>query len=208
MDKIICVGKNYVEHAKELNEQQPELPVLFLKPPSVLQQTSRWDSTLIARFPEDLEVVPECELVIEIAKDGEHITEDIAPSFVRNVSVGLDVTLRARQRELKRRGHPWTTAKVFADAALLGPWINVETIPSWQSIAFGMRAANVALQQATANDMIRSPFFLIHFISQFFPLRQGDIIFTGTPAGCKSINQGEKVELFFEKKSFFVEWSA
>lgn len=196
MDKIICIGKNYPEHAKELGEKQPELPVIFLKPPSVLKQTHSWETTLNVHFPKDEQVVPECELVIEIGPNNE----------IQRVSVGLDVTLRAKQRELKKNGHPWTLAKVFPDSAILGPWQEIEQLPIWKSVNFGLRKEEKICQQANADAMIFQPVFLIQYISQFFPLCEGDIIFTGTPAGCINLLGNEKLEIFYGEKKYQVQW--
>jgi acylpyruvate hydrolase len=208
LDKIICIGKNYREHAKELGEQQPDLPVMFLKPPSVLRQASAWGSKITADFPKDQEVVPECELVFEIAKNGYQISEVSAISFIRRITVGLDMTLRSLQRQLKSKGHPWTTSKVFPDAALIGPWVEAESFSQWRSLPFGMRSQGQIWQQATAEQMIHNPFFLIHYVSQYFPLCAGDIIFTGTPAGCRSIQAGAEVDLYLGEQSYHISFSS
>jgi 2-keto-4-pentenoate hydratase/2-oxohepta-3-ene-1,7-dioic acid hydratase in catechol pathway len=206
MDKIICVGKNYLEHTKELGEAQPDLPVLFLKPPSVLKQASNWGDLLLVSFPQDAEVVPECELVLEIGKDGYCISEQQASTFISRVTVGLDVTLRSRQRELKKNGHPWTTAKVFPDAAIIGPWQDIKMLPNWNILDFSLHYNGTILQCASAKEMLYSPAFLVHYISHFFPLCKGDVVFMGTPAGCKSINFNQKVSVFLGDKNFMVKW--
>jgi len=206
MDKIICIGKNYRAHAEELGEAQPELPVIFLKPPSILKQAKAWNTEVHALFPEDQEVVPECELVLELGRSGMHLSAEEATGFVRSVTVGLDVTLRVRQRELKRQGQPWTTAKVFPDAAIIGPWIDVAALPNWIEAPFFLKQGAILCQHASAGDMLCSPTFLIAYISQFFPLCAGDIIFTGTPAGLKPIYRGTEVELGLSEHSFKVWW--
>ena len=200
MDKIICVGKNYLEHAKELGEAQPDFPVLFLKPPSVLKQAHSWNEQLVTQLPIDEEVVPECELILEIGRDGYRINQELAATFIRHVTVGLDVTLRGRQRQLKERGHPWTIAKVFPDAAIIGPWSNNESL----TLPFSLHCNHQRWQYATARDMIHSPSFLVHTISQFFPLCEGDIIFTGTPAGCISVQRHQRIEVSLGDKQFTV----
>jgi 2-keto-4-pentenoate hydratase/2-oxohepta-3-ene-1,7-dioic acid hydratase in catechol pathway len=196
MDKIICIGKNYPEHAKELGEIQPDFPVIFLKPPSVLKQASSWETMLNAQFPEDEQVVPECELVLEIGSRHD----------IRQVSVGLDMTLRIKQKALKQLGHPWTLAKVFPDAAILGPWQTVQDLPNWQSLQFGLRKDGKICQQTNAAQMIFDPIFTIEYIRQFFPLCEGDIIFTGTPMGCINISIDDNVEIFLGEKKYYVRW--
>lgn len=137
IDKIVCVGKNYLEHAKELGDPVPEKPVLFLKPPSVLQQASTWGEHLSLEFPtEDNAVQPECEIVLRMAHDGYKMTLEEARNAISDVSLGLDMTLRIRQSELKKQGHPWTTAKVFKDAAILGPWIGISNLLSIWILSF------------------------------------------------------------------------
>ncbi len=206
MDKIIGIGKNYPDHARELGEAQPDKPVIFLKPPSVLTQATDWQQTIHARLPQDSEIVPECELVLEVGKAGEHIDERNALDFIKRISVGLDMTLRAKQRELKKLGHPWTTAKVFADAAILSPWRDVASLPDWHATSFSLHRDGVCAQQAAAADMLYPPAFLIHYVSQFFALCPGDIIFTGTPVGCITIDAGDEVELRLGDKGFKVRW--
>lgn len=207
MDKVICVGKNYRGHAEELGEKQPDFPVIFLKPASVVKQAHQWQQCLDVHFPADSTVVAECELVIQIAKDGDNIAVTQATPFIAAVSVGLDMTLRQRQSQLKKQGHPWTTAKVFPDAAILAPWIAVEQIPNWLEAPFGSKLNGDIAQQSTAKNMYFQPAALIAYISRFFPLCQGDIIFTGTPLGCPTIKKNETLDLFFADQEISVQWN-
>lgn len=147
MDKIICVGKNYLAHAQELGDAVPEKPVLFLKPPSVLKQAFEWNSSLCVTFPSDTAVQPECELVMRVGQDAYQLTETEAKQIISHVSVGLDMTLRAKQTALKQQGHPWTLAKVFKDSRVFielchlnyhfKPKCNLSSknICSWETIA-------------------------------------------------------------------------
>lgn len=124
IDKIVCVGKNYLDHAKELGDAVPEKPVLFLKPASVLKQALSWGEQLHLDFPSEYAAVqPECEIVLRMARDGYKMTHEQTRYAISDITLGLDMTLRSRQSELKKQGHPWTTAKVFKDAAILGPCI-------------------------------------------------------------------------------------
>jgi acylpyruvate hydrolase len=207
MDKIICVGKNYTGHAKELGEIQPSAPLLFLKPACVLKRAANWGDTVLAKFPVDAEVVPECELVIEIGKNGQNISLQDAHHFIQRISVGLDVTLRAKQRKLKQQGHPWTTAKVFPDAAILGPWIEVAQLPSWPTLPFGLSYNGTLVQTGKACEMIHSPAFLIHFISHCFPLCVGDVIYTGTPVGCYVLDKGQQLDVILGEHQYSVQWT-
>lgn len=207
IDKIICVGKNYVEHAKELGDVVPEKPVLFLKPPSVLLQAQHWDDQLQIQFPsEDPCVQPECEIVLRVAHDGYKMTHSESKDAISAVTLGLDMTLRTRQSELKKQGHPWTTAKVFRNSAIIGPWIPYHQFIDFMCLPFQLRLNGKLQQHAQGNDMMMHPEDLIVYISQFFPLKAGDIIFTGTPAGVASISKNTIAKLHWDKYSFSVQW--
>ncbi|MFJ1268563.1 fumarylacetoacetate hydrolase family protein [Legionella lytica] len=207
IDKIVCVGKNYLEHAKELGEAMPEKPVLFLKPASVLQQTTYWGEQLVLEFPnEDNAVQPECELVLRIAHDGYRLTKEEAKNTISALSLGLDMTLRTRQTALKKHGHPWTTAKVFKDAAILGPWIPYQQFTDYMEADFQLSIDGSLRQCAKGRDMMMSPEDLLVYISQFFPLKAGDVIYTGTPAGVTSITKGSLAELRWRDYAYSVKW--
>ncbi|MCW8400817.1 fumarylacetoacetate hydrolase family protein [Legionella sp. PATHC038] len=207
IDKIVCVGKNYLEHAKELGDAMPEKPVLFLKPPSVLRQASGWGEHLYLDFPnEDNAVQPECEIVLRVACDGYKMTDDEARNAISDITIGLDMTLRARQSELKKQGHPWTTAKVFKDAAVLGPWISYHQFRDYLNTEFQLLINGTLKQRAKGADMMMRPEDLLVYISQFFPLKSGDIIYTGTPAGVTSISKGTTAELHWDNYSYNVTW--
>jgi 2-keto-4-pentenoate hydratase/2-oxohepta-3-ene-1,7-dioic acid hydratase in catechol pathway len=206
IDKIICVGKNYLEHAKELGEAVPDKPVLFLKPPSVLKQASAWGEQLILDFPQDAEVQPECEIVLRVAHDGYRMTQDEANEAISDFTMGLDMTLRARQTQLKKQGHPWTTAKVFKDAAVLGPWLPYNHFSQYLQAKFQLSINGTRKQCARGLDMMMQPTELLVYISQFFPLKAGDIIYTGTPAGVTSIAKHTLAELRWQEQFYSVTW--
>lgn len=207
IDKIICVGKNYLEHAKELGDAVPDKPVLFLKPASVLKQASAWNETLLLDFhAEDSAVQPECEIVLRMAHDGYRMTYEEAKNAISDISLGLDMTLRARQSELKKQGHPWTTAKVFKDAAVLGPWIPYHQFSDYMETEFQLFLDGTIRQRAKGSDMMMHPVDLLVYISQFFPLKSGDIIYTGTPAGVTSISKSTTAELRWNNYSYSVKW--
>lgn len=207
MDKIICIGKNYLEHAKELGDAIPEKPVLFLKPPSVLQQAKNFGETIFLDFPMgDSAVQPECEIVIQLAQDAYQLTKQDAKSSISAVSIGLDMTLRARQTELKKLGHPWTTAKVFKDSAIVGPWINYHEFNDYMTTEFKLLIDGKPKQSAMGLEMMMQPEDLLVYISHFFPLKSGDIIFTGTPAGVSTINPGTTAQLCWGEYSYQVRW--
>lgn len=207
IDKIVCVGKNYLEHAKELGEAMPEKPVLFLKPASVLHQATHWGEQLVLDFPEeDNAVQPECEIVLRIAHDGYRMNNEQAKKAISALSLGLDMTLRSRQSLLKKNGHPWTTAKVFKDAAIIGPWIPYQQFTDYMETAFQLSIDGSLRQCAKASEMMMCPEDLLVYVSQFFPLKAGDVIYTGTPAGVTSISKGSQAELRWRDYSYLVKW--
>lgn len=207
IDKIICVGKNYEAHAKELGDAVPVKPVLFLKPASVLRQASVWGEELHLNFPsEDSAVQPECEIVLRLARDGYQMTYAEARDAISDVSLGLDMTLRTRQSELKKQGHPWTTAKVFKDAAILGPWIPYHQFTKYLETEFQLLINSSVKQCAKGLDMMMPPYDLLVYISHFFPLKSGDIIYTGTPAGVTSIFKGSTAQVRWDTYSYNVIW--
>jgi len=197
MDKIVCVGKNYPEHAKELGEPVPEKPVIFLKPPSVLKQSRSWSAPLEAQFPKNSgEVHYECEIVLKLG----------ANRAVEAVTLGLDMTLRERQTILKKNGHPWTTGKVFKDAAILAPWILLKEFPTYMGIEFSFAVDGVVKQKGCGNEMRMKPNEILAYVEGFFPLCPGDVIFTGTPAGVGPIGLGQIGTISWGTRNQSVTW--
>jgi 2-keto-4-pentenoate hydratase/2-oxohepta-3-ene-1,7-dioic acid hydratase in catechol pathway len=206
IDKIICVGKNYLEHAKELGDAVPEKPVVFLKPSSVLQQANAWKALLELNYIDEGQVQPECEIVFRLARDAYQIKPEDAIDLISDISLGLDMTLRTRQTLLKQQGHPWTTAKVFKDAAIVGPWLPYPEFNHLLDVNFTLEIDDVLKQQGNTHDMMMNPFDLLSYLSHYFPLKQGDLIFTGTPAGVSSIQKGSTARLSWDKYHFGVKW--
>lgn len=208
-DKIVCVGKNYIEHAKELGDKVPDEPVIFLKPPSVLRQADNWNETLSLSLPNiksDLHY--ECEVVLQLQKGGYLMTPEEANSAIGAVSIGLDMTLRTLQAKLKNNGHPWTISKVFIDSATIGPWIDIHAFPDYMTTEFSLLINNQIKQKAIPHTMTFKPVELLVYISQFFPLCEGDLIFTGTPAGVGAIHPGDTAILSWGKYQYFVNWES
>jgi 2-keto-4-pentenoate hydratase/2-oxohepta-3-ene-1,7-dioic acid hydratase in catechol pathway len=207
MDKIICIGKNYLEHAKELGDKVPEKPVIFLKPPSILKQAKNWDESIIAKLPENAgEVHYETEIVLRAAKDAYQLTADQTADVIDAVTLGLDMTLRTRQMQLKKEGHPWTTAKVFPDAAIIGPWIAVKDFPDYLNTEFSLHIDRQLKQKGFGTQMLVKPNELLVYISQFFPICKGDLIFTGTPAGVGPVTVGSVATLHWDHHVYHVQW--
>lgn len=196
IDKIICAGKNYLEHAKELGDAVPEKPVIFLKPASTLKVAKQWGETLSAKLPEAIdEAHHEIEIVLQIIQ-----------GQIAAVTLGLDMTLRERQALLKKKGHPWTTAKVFTDAAIIGPWIPIHHFKEFMQIPFSLYVNGELRQQACGNEMMMQPNVLIDYINSFFPICDHDLVFTGTPAGVGPVRRGSDAKLAWGQYHYSVEW--
>ena len=197
IDKIICVGKNYLEHARELGDAIPEKPVIFLKPPSVLQQCPHWNETIHVSYPQNRgEVHHEIEIVLQVGADCK----------ISAVTIGLDLTLRTEHTKLKKAGHPWTIGKVFKDAAIIGPWIKIADFPQYLYNEFSLTIDNEIRQQCYGREMTMKPGELISYISQYFPVCPGDIIFTGTPAGVGPLAATSLATLQWDKYKYHVQW--
>lgn len=194
--KIFCVGRNYSEHAKELNNPLPEEPVIFTKPPTAL---IKGHSTFYyPDFSKDVHF--EGEIVLRINKNGKNIQEKFAHKYYDQVTFGIDFTARDVQSKLKAKGLPWDLAKGFDGAAALGEFIPLEEALRGESILFRTVQNGNTVQQGNTADMIFSFDKVIAFVSSYFTLQTGDLIFTGTPAGVGPIAIGDKLEGFIGDK--------
>ena len=185
--KIICVGRNYADHAKELGNSAPKEPVIFCKPDSAILQPR--NPFVIP--PWTKEVHHELELIMRIGKVGKYIEPKYALSYVDSISVGIDFTARDIQSELKKAGLPWEKAKGFDGSAAIGRWIKGS--PNKKNYEIQLFKNNDLVQKGNTRDFIFSIEELICHISQFFTLKSGDIIFTGTPSGVASIEAGDEL---------------
>ncbi|MCA2959290.1 MAG: fumarylacetoacetate hydrolase family protein [Silvanigrellales bacterium] len=209
MEKIVCVGKNFLEHARELGDAIPEKPVLFLKPPSVLRVATSPEDLLELRLPRDAGVVHhEAEIVLRLDRGGYRLDVKEAERLIGAVTLGLDMTLRDRQQAQKKAGHPWTTSKVFPDAAVVGPWLRVSEFPDYLTEKFSFALDGRLAQQGFGTEMSFSPAECVAYISEFFPLCAGDLIFTGTPAGVGPVSPGQKGSLHWGSIHYSVLWKA
>lgn len=174
--KIICVGRNYPDHARELNNPLPEEPVIFLKPKSAVVKTGH--SVIYPPFTDELHY--ECELVLKISKNGKNISRHLAHHYFKEWTLGIDFTARDIQQKLKSRGLPWELAKSFDNSAALGRFI---PIGSGKAAIFSMHKNGKQVQLGNSAEMLFSFAHIISFVSEYFTLEIGDLIFTGTPAG-------------------------
>jgi 2-keto-4-pentenoate hydratase/2-oxohepta-3-ene-1,7-dioic acid hydratase in catechol pathway len=188
--KIICIGRNYADHAKELGNHVPQQPVVFLKPQSAI--LSHKHPFYIPEWTQ--EVHHEVELVVKVDRLGKTISEEHAPRYYSEVALGLDFTARDIQAELKAKGHPWERAKAFDGSAVIGRFMSLAELGKpVQDLHFSLRNHDDEVQQGHTADMLFSVNRLIADVSQFMTLKVGDLIFTGTPAGVGAIKSGDRL---------------
>lgn len=193
--KIFCVGRNYSDHAREMNAEVPADPVIFMKPETALVRNEK---LYYPYFTQDLHY--EGELVIKIAKNGKGIEPEYAGSYYDQITLGLDLTARDIQQQLKKKGLPWELSKSFDHSAVIGDWIPVAPIIS-NPIEFELRQNQKSVQKGSTLDMLFSINQIVSYISRFFTLKTGDLIFTGTPAGVGPIQKGDVFEGFINQNS-------
>jgi 2-keto-4-pentenoate hydratase/2-oxohepta-3-ene-1,7-dioic acid hydratase in catechol pathway len=175
--KIFCVGRNYAEHAKELGNDVPDEPVIFLKPKTSLIQGNT--TFYYPQFSNELHY--EAELVLQVCKNGKYIPLKHASKYFNQITVGIDFTARDVQNELKKKGLPWEKAKAWDGSAYVGTWKKIEEVN--QPINFSLTLNGSTVQQGNSQQMIHNFSKIVSHISEYFSLNIGDLIFTGTPAG-------------------------
>lgn len=191
MDKLVCVGKNYLAHARELGDAVPEKPVLFLKPPSVLVSADG-PRVRVPLYEKRGEVHHECEIVVRVSRDGMDWTPEEAATAFDAVTLGLDLTLREAQTRLKQNGHPWEAAKVFPASAIVGPWTTGDAMGELLAADFSLAINDETRQRGNAREMVFSVSQCLANASQHFPMRRGDLLFTGTPKGVGPLRAGDR----------------
>ena len=202
--KIICIGRNYAEHIRELNNEIPDEPVIFIKPDSALLRNNA--PFFIPEFSNDVHY--EVELVIKINKLGKHIPIQFARDYYSEIALGIDFTARDIQSKLKEKGLPWEKAKGFDHSAVISKFIPVEQFgisqnDSIKSLNFSLQKNNVVVQQGNTDFMINNIDEIISHVSQYFTLKIGDYIFTGTPAGVGPVTPGDHLTGFIEETEMF-----
>jgi 2-keto-4-pentenoate hydratase/2-oxohepta-3-ene-1,7-dioic acid hydratase in catechol pathway len=188
--KIIAIGRNYQEHAKELNNPIPTEPVVFLKPDTALLKEGK--AFYHPDFSNDIHY--EVELIIKIGKEGKHIAAKFARNYIEAIGLGIDFTARDLQQKCKEKGLPWEIAKAFDHSAPIGEFIPINEISDLNAIDFSLKQNQIVVQKGNSADMIFSFDEIISYVSQRFTLKKGDLIFTGTPAGVGKINIGDLLE--------------
>lgn len=196
--KVVCVGRNYAMHAKELNNAIPESPLLFLKPQTALIKNNRpFDYP-----PFSQEVHYEVELFFRLKKNGRNIPAENAMEYIDGIGIGIDFTARDIQQQAKEKGWPWDTAKGFDHSAPVSAVHPLDRFPDLEAIHFRLEKNGVAVQEGYSGDMIFGLPELIAHMSRYFTLNIGDLIFTGTPAGVGPVEVGNTLEAFVENESW------
>jgi 2-keto-4-pentenoate hydratase/2-oxohepta-3-ene-1,7-dioic acid hydratase in catechol pathway len=194
--KIICVGRNYAEHAKELGNAIPTEPVFFMKPKSALVQGHT--PFYYPEFTNELHY--ECELVLRICKNGKYVQSKFASQYYNAITVGIDFTARDIQDELKKKGLPWEKAKAFDNSAAVGTFIDITPALNRKNINFSLQKNGEVVQKGFSGDMIFGFDSIIEHASNYFSLNIGDLIFTGTPAGVGECVVGDEIDCYYENQ--------
>lgn len=194
--KILCIGRNYRDHIKELNSPMPQAPVFFLKP----------DTSLLIRnrpfyYPGfSKEIHYEAELVLKISRTGKNIQPEFAGGYYEEIGIGIDFTARDLQENCKQKGLPWTVAKGFDQAAPIGKFLPKHQFPDLNNIRFHLDLNGKTVQQGSSGEMMFPFDRIISHISGFITLRSGDLIFTGTPSGVGPVKTGDLLEAYIEEQ--------
>lgn len=196
--KIICIARNYTEHAKELNNEIPENPVFFMKPDTALLQKNR--DFYLPEFSSDVHY--EAEIVLRISKAGKYIQPEFAYKYFDDISVGIDFTARDLQSGLKAKGHPWEIAKGFDGSAVVGDFYDKKDF-DLEELRFKLVKNEVTVQNGNTKDMIFGFNEIISEASKYFTLKTGDLIFTGTPAGVGKTDENDVLTGYLEEHKVF-----
>ena len=197
--KIICVGQNYLNHIKELNSKRNKSPILFLKPDSSIIQKNQ--PFFIPEFSKEIHY--EAEIILKFDKLGKHIDRKFSNKYYNQISLGIDFTARDLQEKLKKSGHPWEKAKSFDNSAVIGDWIDLNNFQDINNINFCLKLNNEIVQSSNSSNMIWKIDDLVTEVSNYFTLKIGDILFTGTPEGVGKVSIGDVLDGFLEEKKVF-----
>ncbi len=199
--KIIAIGRNYVDHIEELNNDRPDAPVIFMKPDtSLLKNNSPFYHP---EFSNDIH--HEVELVLRVCKEGKHIEEKFTHKYYDAIGIGIDFTARDLQQKQKEKGLPWEIAKSFDNSAPISTdFISIENFKDLKNINFSLKVNNNLRQQGNTGFMLYDFNVIISYVSKFFTLKKGDLIFTGTPKGVAAVKPGDKLEAFIEDQKLLM----
>lgn len=197
--KIICIGRNYTKHIEELQNERPEEPVVFMKPDSAV--LLKQHPFVIPEFSDDIH--HELEIIVKINKVGKYIDAKFAHKYYDEIGVGIDFTARDLQQKLKDKGLPWEKAKAFDGSAVIGEFLPKNNFSSLENLTFELTKNGETVQKGNSSHMLWKIDELISYVSQYFTLKIGDIIFTGTPEGVGIVKPEDVLEGFLEGHKLF-----
>lgn len=194
--KIIAIGRNYAEHIEELKNEKSAVPVVFLKPDTALLK----NNMPFYHPPFSENIHHEVELVLKVSKEGKYIKKEFAHRYFDEIGIGIDFTARDLQQQCKEKGLPWEIAKAFNGSAPVGTFLPVAEFKDFKDINFHLDVNGQLRQKGNTSMMLFDFGVIIEYVSQFFTLKKGDLIFTGTPAGVDQVHIGDKLEAYIENK--------
>ncbi|TYC17059.1 fumarylacetoacetate hydrolase family protein [Bizionia gelidisalsuginis] len=197
--KLICIGRNYTEHIAELKNEKPTEPVVFLKPDTAILLKKQ--PFFIPDFSDD--VHHEVEILVKINKVGKYIDKKFAPKYYDEIGLGIDFTARDVQQKLKDKGLPWEKAKAFDGAAVIGKWRSKSDYEDLNNINFSLQKNDEVVQKGNTKFMLWKIDEIIEYVSKYFTLKIGDIIFTGTPSGVGRVKNNDKLKGYMEQNEMF-----
>jgi 2-keto-4-pentenoate hydratase/2-oxohepta-3-ene-1,7-dioic acid hydratase in catechol pathway len=197
--KIICIGRNYTEHIQELKNEKPTEPVIFIKPDSAVLPKEQ--DFYIPEFSNDVHY--EVEVLVKIKRVGKHIKEEFAGTYYDEIGLGIDFTARDLQSKLKEKGLPWEKAKGFDGAAVIGEWMPKSNFKDLNNLNFSLLKNGEAVQKGNTSLMLWKIDEIISYVSTFFMLKKGDVIFTGTPAGVGKVSPNDYLTGYLEEAELF-----
>ena len=197
--KLICIGRNYINHITELKNEKPSDPVVFIKPDTAILLKKQ--PFFIPDYSKNIQ--HEVEVIVKINRVGKYIETKFAHKYYDHIGLGIDFTARDLQQKLKASGLPWEKAKAFDGSAVVGKWTPKSTFESLENLSFSLKKNDVVVQSGNTQQMLWGIDTVIAYVSQFFTLKIGDIIFTGTPAGVGQVQAGDILKGYIENEEFF-----
>tara|TARA_B100000768_G_C11202196_1_gene342258 strand:+ start:419 stop:1030 length:612 start_codon:yes stop_codon:yes gene_type:complete len=197
--KLICIGRNYAQHISELKSEKPTDPVIFLKPDTAILLKKQ--PFFIPDFSN--EVHHEVEVLVKINRVGKYIDSKFAHKYYEQIGLGIDFTARDLQQQLKQKGLPWEISKAFDGSAVIGKWVSKSSFENLNKLPFSLLKNNETVQSATTEDMLWGIDEIIAYVSKFFTLKIGDIIFTGTPSGVGKVESKDSLKGYIGDDEFF-----
>jgi 2-keto-4-pentenoate hydratase/2-oxohepta-3-ene-1,7-dioic acid hydratase in catechol pathway len=197
--KLICIGRNYSNHIAELQNEKPTEPVVFLKPDTAILLKKQ--PFFIPDFSKNVQ--HEVEVLVKINRVGKYIAPEFAHKYYDQIGLGIDFTARDLQQTLKQKGLPWEKAKAFDGSAVIGKWVSKRQFENLNNMSFSLKKNDTIIQSGNTKDMLWNIDGIISYVSQFFTLKIGDIIFTGTPSGVGPVQANDSLSGYIENEEFF-----